>query len=62
MEPLEAPLRQRIVIETTVKAIKQTDNNWFAIFDGSQEWLLVGHDKPDFEQGDRIRITIEKAE
>ncbi len=33
---------------------------WFALFDGSGEWLHVGDSPPPFAKGDAIKITLEK--
>lgn len=49
----------KIVVTTSVIAIKQIDNNWFYHFDGSRESINLGPDK-HFEEGDVVRITFEK--
>ena len=34
---------------------------WFIHIAGSYEWLFISHDKPDFEVGDAVRVSIEKV-
>jgi hypothetical protein len=34
------------------------DMGWYLLLDGSWEYLHVGKDRPDFEVGQRVEVTI----
>lgn len=33
---------------------------WFVLLDGSHEAIHVGYEKPSFNPGDNVRVTIER--
>ena len=33
---------------------------WAILMEGSWEWLFIGHEKPDLEVGDPVKIIIER--
>ena len=37
------------------------DLGWFVLYEGSHEFLFIGPTKPEFEVGDRIKLTQEKV-
>lgn len=39
---------------------EEEDLGWAVLFEGSLEWLFIGHEKPDLEVGDPVTITIER--
>ncbi len=63
MEPLEEQgVRVRWVIYTQAITVEDLGDDslhsWWVRFDGSQEKLYFGKDKP-FSAGDKVRVTFE---
>ena len=58
MEP--TPPEIAYVIFASVRGIRELQGNWYAIFEGSQEWICVGNEKPNFDLGDPVKITIQR--
>lgn len=61
VEKKEKVIRTEKVVVNDNEKIMQTTLalGWFALFEGSWEWLYVGAEPPPFKKGDRIKITIE---
>jgi hypothetical protein len=55
-------VRNRHISGAGPDAIFQTETlGWFVHFAGSYEAIHMGPDKPEFAQGDRVKITFEKV-
>jgi hypothetical protein len=53
----------RFIIYSQIKKMFELPNNgWFIHLEGSRESLFLGAEKPPFEVGDLIKISIEKVE
>jgi len=58
----------RYIIHSTIKKIiciparETITESWFILTDGSHEALYVGDEKPDLNEGGRIRIILEKTD
>lgn len=49
------------VIHSRVAFVGEMEDGWYVRFEGSQERMKMGTEKPVLEQGDKVRITIEKV-
>lgn len=58
MEPVEAKIRY--VIRTKAKRVEQIKGCWFVQFEGSWESLNFGVEEPQFNPGDKVKITFER--
>lgn len=48
--------------KVTGETVIETKNlGWFVRFEGSQEWLFAGTEKPDVSVGDEVSISINKV-
>jgi hypothetical protein len=60
---MSVTLRERLVsarmVNEEVQEIRES-LGWFVHFDGSREALFFGHERPDFYQGNTVRITFER--
>jgi len=41
---------------------REVDKGFYMLLEGSHEALFVGLEEPEFRVGDRIKVTMEKAE
>ena len=54
-------IRTTYVIFTKVSNMYEyAETGWFVHFEGSRESIFLGKEKPDLEEGDLIRIGIER--
>lgn len=64
--PIKKPIRINFVYDSAIIRLEEKfdgDGNsrgWFWQFDKSYEWWFVSDEKPPFEVGDKITITIRK--
>jgi len=52
----------RYVMYTTVRRVSEYHPlGWFAFFEGSHESIRLGNERPDMNEGDHVKITIERV-
>lgn len=66
MGPTKTALKINYVVYTTARRIEsrgqEPNTQWWVNFEGSWESLCFGTEAPQFEVGDRIKITFERID